>query len=97
MISNTKKFDYDNCLTAKTLEEAIELAGDKDIYIAGGVRLYEESLALVEKMYVTEIDLEVEGDTYFPHFEQEQFIKEVEEKHEGEIPYIYVTYTKNKL
>jgi dihydrofolate reductase len=97
VISNTKKFDYDNCLTAKTLEEAIELAGDKDIYIAGGVRLYEESLALVEKMYVTEIDLEVEGDTYFPHFEQEQFIKEVEEKHEGEIPYIYVTYTKNKL
>ena len=75
VISNTKKFDYDNCLTAKTLEEAIELAGDKDIYIAGGVRLYEESLALVEKMYVTEIDLEVEGDTYFPHFEQEQFIK----------------------
>lgn len=44
VISNTKKFDYDNCLTAKTLEEAIELAGDKDIYIAGGVRLYEESL-----------------------------------------------------
>ena len=97
VISNTKKFDYDNCLTAKTLEEAIELAGDKDIYIAGGVRLYEESLALVEKMYVTEIDLEVEGDTYFPHFEQEQFIKEVEEKHEVEIPYTYVTYTKNKL
>ena len=97
VISNTKKFDYDNCLTAKTLEEAIELAGDKDIYIAGGVRLYEESLALVEKMYVTEIDLEVEGDTYFPHFDQEQFIKEVEEKHEGEIPHTYVTYTKNKL
>lgn len=94
VISKTKNFDSDNCLTARTLGEAIELAGEKDIYIAGGVRLFEESLPLVEKMYVTEIDLDIEGDTYFPHFEQEKFVKEIEEKHGGEIPYTYVTYTR---
>ena len=94
VISNTKKFDNDYCFTAKTLEEAIELAGDKDIYIAGGVRLYEEALPLVEKMYVTEINLDIEGDTFFPRFEQDKFVKEVKEKHDGEIPYTYVTYIR---
>lgn len=97
VISNTKNFDCDNCMTAKTLPEAIELAGDKDIYISGGARLYEEALPLVEKMYITEIDCEVKGDTYFPSFDHEQFTKEVVGRYEGEITYTYVTYTRIQI
>ena len=96
VISGTKNFDGENCMTAKSVAEAIEMAGDKDIYISGGARVYEEALPLVEKMYITEIDLEVEGDTYFPSFDKEQFIKEIDERFEGEIPYTYVTYTREK-
>lgn len=94
VVSNTKNFDCENCMTAKSLAEAIEMAGDRDIYISGGARLYEEALPLVEKMYITEIDREIEGDTYFPAFDQEQFTKEVNQRFEGEIPYTYVTYTR---
>ena len=94
VVSNTKNFDGENCLTAKSLAEAIRLAGDKDIYISGGAKLYEEALPLVEKMYITEIDSEIEGDTYFPPFEKDQFVKEINEKVDGEIPYTYVTYTR---
>ncbi len=94
VVSNTKKFDGENCLTAKSLAEAIKLAGNKDIYISGGAKLYEEAIPLVEKMYITEIDCEMEGDTYFPPFEKEQFVKEINEKFEGKIPYTYVTYTR---
>lgn len=94
VVSGTKNFDAENCMTAKSLAEAIKLAGDRDIYISGGARLYEEALPLVEKMYITEIDCEIEGDTYFPVFDKEQFIKEINERFEGEIPYTYVTYTR---
>ena len=76
------------------MKEAIELAGDKDIYISGGAKLYEEALPLVEKMYITEIDCDINGDTFFPPFDKEQFIKEIDERYEGEIPYTYVTYTR---
>lgn len=96
VISGTKNFDGENCMTAKSVAEAIEMAGDKDIYISGGARVYEEALPLVEKMYITEVDLEVEGDTYFPPFDKEQFIREIDERFEGEIPYTYVTYTRKK-
>lgn len=94
VVSNTKNFDAENCMTAKSLQEAIELAGDRDMYISGGARLYEEALPLVEKMYITEIDCEIEGDTYFPEFDKELFEKEIDERVEGEIPYTYVTYTR---
>lgn len=45
-------------------------------------------------MYITEIDCDIEGDIYFLSFDEERFVKEVNEKCEGEIPYTYVTYTK---
>lgn len=94
VVSNTKNFDSENCLTARSLAETIKLAGGKDIYVSGGARLYEEALPLTEKMYITEIDCDIEGDTYFPIFEEERFVKEINRKFEGEIPYTYVTYTK---
>lgn len=59
-----------------------------------GRRSYEEILPFLEKMYITEIDCDIEGDTYFPSFDKEQFVKEINEKYEGEIPYTYVTYIK---
>lgn len=94
VISNTKNYDGDHCITATSLAEAIELAGQKDIYISGGARLYEEALPLVEKMYITEIDCDIPGDTYFPSFDKNQFVKEINERFEGEVPYTYVTYTR---
>ncbi len=94
VVSNTKNFDGDNCYTAKSLEEAIKMAGDRDIYISGGARLYEEALPIVEKMYITEIDCDIEGDTFFPTFDKEQFVKEIDEVVDGEIPYSYVTYIR---
>lgn len=94
VISGTKNFDDDNCMTVKSVSEAINLAGDRDIYISGGARVYEEALPFVEKMFITEIDLEVEGDTYFPSFDKEQFVKEINEKFDDEIPYTYVTCTR---
>ncbi len=97
VISNTKNFDAENCMTAKSLQEAINMAGNRDIYISGGAKLYEEALPLVEKMYITEIDRDIEGDTFFPQFNKELFTKEINEQFEGEIPYTYVTYTRREI
>lgn len=94
VISTSKNFDAENCMTAKSLDEALIMAEGKDIYISGGARLYEEALPLADKMYITEIDLEVEGDTYFPEFDEELFEKEINQYFAGDIPYTYVTYTR---
>jgi len=76
------------------LEEAIQLAGDRDIYISGGARLYEQALPLAEKLYITLLHREVEGDTFFPELDETQFIKEEGALFAGDIPYIYLTYTR---
>lgn len=94
VVSRTKKFEGENCYTVSSPREALELAGDRDVYISGGARLYEEALPIVEKMYITEIDCEIDGDTYFPTFNKEEYTKEIDEEFQGEISYRYVTYIR---
>ena len=96
VISKTKKFEADNCITVGSLDEAAAIAGNRDIYISGGAALYKEAVNIAEKMYITEIDAEVEGDTYFPDFDESLFEKVTELHVDGELPYNYVTYIKIK-
>ena len=77
-ISKTKKYDFENCFTFTSLDAALDFCKktfpQKDIFISGGVALYQKDLPIVEKMYITEIDLEVPGDTFFPKFSKDEFI-----------------------
>ena len=94
VVSTTKKYQAEQCFTVSSLEEALTLAGDREVFISGGARLYEEALPIVDCMYITEIDAEIEGDTYFPAFDESRYKKEVIKRIEGRIPYTYLTYWK---
>lgn len=94
VVSNTKNFDQPGCRTVSSLKEALMLADGEDVYISGGSRLYEEALPLADVLYLTEIEKKIEGDVYFPEFDESRYHKTVEEKYGGEIPYTYVTYMR---
>lgn len=94
VVSSTRVYDGPACRTASSLPEAIEMAGEKDIYIAGGEKLYEEALPLADRLYITEIDAEFEGDTYFPQYDNDMYERVVCEHVDGGIPYTYVTLYK---
>lgn len=94
LVSSTMKLNTKDCMTVSNLEEAILKAGDKELFISGGAMLYKEAIPLVDKMYITIVEKEFTGDTYFPFFNEKDFVKTFEEYHEGEIPYRYITYEK---
>ena len=96
LISTTLKVEEENCHTVSSLSEALKLAEGKEIYIAGGGMLYREALPLADRLYLTLIDREIEGDTYFPEFNEEDYVCTMEERVEGEIPYTYLTLEKKK-
>ena len=60
--------EFEGCETAGSLEEAIALArtSDECPFVIGGASLYERALPLATEIYLTAIDEDVEGDTYFP-------------------------------
>ena len=98
VLSTTKTYEGENLITARSLKEALDIAGDRDVYISGGEKIFEEAIHIVDKMYITLVDKVIEGDTYFPNFNEEDFIRQIDEHFNGEIPYTYMTYTrKNKI
>ena len=59
---------FEGCETAGSLDEAVALARTTDPcpFVIGGASLYEEALPLATEIYLTTIDEDVEGDTFFP-------------------------------
>ena len=54
----------------QTIEEALAcVKGVEEIMIIGGATIYNQFLKSANRLYITHIDLEVKGDTYFPDFE----------------------------
>ncbi len=46
---------------------------DSEIIVAGGGEIYKQSLPFLDRIYLTVIDQEVEGDAFFPEFDPNQF------------------------
>ncbi|AKJ41346.1 dihydrofolate reductase [Pragia fontium] len=54
-----------------SLEQAIEAAGQVDeVMIIGGGRVYQQALSCADRLYLTHIDAELQGDTHFPDYQQ---------------------------
>lgn len=62
--------------TAASLAEALELAsGDDEVFICGGGEVYRQAMASVSRIYLTVVDLDFEGDTYFPVIPANEFVE----------------------
>ncbi len=62
-------FSAEGVLVAHSIEEALALAfdnGETEAFIIGGGAVYRESMDLWDKLYLTEVDAEPEGDVFFP-------------------------------
>lgn len=65
----TRQVDYrsEGCDIVHSIDEAIDVAGDvEELMVIGGSEFYEQLLARVDRIYMTEIHHAFEGDTYFP-------------------------------
>lgn len=56
----------DGVVFVRSLEEALEHAERDEVFIIGGAQVFEQSLGSVERIFATEIDVELNGDTFFP-------------------------------
>ena len=77
VITRQTHLKFEGCETACSLEEAIAMAragGDECPRIVGGGQIYAEALPLATEIYLTRIQVNVEGDTYFPALNQEDWL-----------------------
>lgn len=97
IVSKSKDFLDENLVTVRSLQEAINIFTDEDIYISGGYGLFKEALPLVDKMYITEVDITVDnGDVFFPEFDVNEFDIYIGETGGDDIKFTRTIYTRKK-
>lgn len=92
LISSTLRVEEQNCHTVKSLSQVLEKEKGEHIFICGGAMLYEEALPLADRLYLTELDWEEEGDTFFPNVETASFREMKREQREG--GYAFIRYDR---
>jgi dihydrofolate reductase len=71
VITRNSDLEIEGCVIAHSLDEALAACtGDDEIFIVGGAELYRQALPLVDTLYITEIQQDVEGDAHFPEFDR---------------------------
>lgn len=77
VVTRNRDFRAEGALVAHSLEAALALAGDDDEpFIGGGAEIYRQALDadVVDRIYLTRVHAVVEGDTYFPVFDLDDWL-----------------------
>ena len=97
IVSKTMKYEGENLITVSSLAEALALADNSNIYIAGGYGVYKEAIPFVDVMYITEVDMNIEdGDVFFPEFDVNDFDLIIGETFGENTKYMRTTYIRKK-
>jgi dihydrofolate reductase len=97
VVTRNPEWRGDGAERAGSLEEALRLLeGAERVSVIGGAQVYTEALPLADELLLTEIDLDIEGDTFLPDWDRDAFREESREEHvtEDGIPFAFVRYAR---
>lgn len=96
VVTRQPDFQAPGCAVVASLEEALKMArkeGETEAFIGGGAAIYAEALPLADRMYFTRVLAEVEADTFFPDFDESEWVvrdeKGFEADEKNEHPFVY--------
>lgn len=71
VITRDTSFKREGITIVHSLEEALQQVQNHDeVFVIGGGEIYNQALPITDKLYLTIIDKEIEGDTFFPDFQE---------------------------
>jgi dihydrofolate reductase len=89
-------------MVAHSISEVLEQAKslESDLFVIGGEEIFKAMLPYADTLYITEVDAEIDGDTYFPDLSDEEW-EEIEREHhtkdeKNQYDYSFVTKARRK-
>jgi dihydrofolate reductase len=90
----------DGAERAGSLDDGLAHAAEEtSVFVIGGAQIYRQALPLADELLLTEIDLEVEGDAFFPEFDRAAFDERSREPHVAEdgTRFAFVDYSRHDV
>jgi dihydrofolate reductase len=88
IVTRDKNFNADNqfgIIVVSSIDEAlVKLHAEKEVFIIGGGEIYNQTIGMVDTIYRTVVNTEIDGDVYFSEINPDEFNLVWEEKHEAD-------------
>jgi dihydrofolate reductase len=99
VVTRDRGLRIDDVIVVHSLKEALEAArGDDEVFVAGGGEIYRQALPLADRVYMTRIHADFEGDTIFPELDRNEFRLVERSDHEPDdrdpFPYSFLVYER---
>jgi dihydrofolate reductase len=98
IVTRNKDYKVEGALVAQSLDAALALCnGDDEPFLIGGAELYQHGLSLATKLYITEVNLDVVGDAFFPQVDYTdwQLLEKIAHVSMSGLSYTYLVFLKN--
>jgi dihydrofolate reductase len=97
IVSRNQNYLVPGALAARSLEAALAACGnDKEVFVIGGAQLYREALSRADRLYLTEITADFDGDAHFPEVDTSVWKQVSREPHVSSsgLHFFYVNYQR---
>lgn len=97
IVTRNPNFQVEGAVVVHSLAEAIAACkNDSEAFIIGGAELYQQGLKYAQKLYITQVDITVDGDAFFPPIDKEIWHEVARESHVSVkgTTFHYLTYIK---
>lgn len=100
ILTRDPSYTADGCFIIHSVDEikAIEQTKNEELFVIGGAEIFKETFKIADRLYITLIDEEFEGDTYFPDFDHKDWTVVSKEKglkdEKNPYNYYFVIYDK---
>ena len=100
VISDVPAESFEGCEMARSIEEAVKLAGTEDeCFVIGGGMVYRQFLPLAGKLYLTSVHQSFEADTFFPEIDFSKwkavYSEKVDAGERNEYAHTYTEYVRS--
>lgn len=97
VVTRNPDWAHEGVQRAGSLEEAVQLAGDGEVFVIGGAQIYVDAIRVAERLIVTEIDAEYACDAFFPTIDPalwREVSRESQQSAENGWGYAFVIYQR---
>ena len=83
VITRNPDISISGCEVVDSIEKALSITQDEEeVMVIGGANLFAQLLPDVTRLYITHIEGKLEGETYFPHYDENDWLEVSRESHQ---------------
>ncbi|WP_214070194.1 dihydrofolate reductase [Mucilaginibacter sp. dw_454] len=96
IIVTRQQIEIEGCEVVNSLQAALDLCqGTEEVFIVGGAEIYKQAMLLTDRIYLTIVHANIEGDTYFPEINADIWKETERADHEADeknaLPFSFIT------